>query len=106
MHFFAYHGYYPEERKNGNDFMVNVIIEHPDTQAEQNDELADTLNYEGVYAIVKKEMGITSQLLEHVAGRIKKGVLEKYPAIIDMTVKVSKKNPPMGGNIAWVSIEI
>ncbi len=106
MQFYAYHGYYPEEREHGNDFMVNLTLELPTTQGGESDLLDNTLNYELVYNIVKEEMDIVSHLLEHVAARIKTRIEQEFPSITTSTVRVSKKNPPLRGPVAWVSIEV
>ena len=106
MHFFAYHGFYPEEQANGNDFKVNITLELPAVQAATNDNLDDTLNYELVYNVVKEEMAQTSKLLEHVAARIKTRLLNDFKLILSAKVIVSKKNPPLGGPVDWVSVEI
>lgn len=44
----------------------------------QTDNLEATLNYAEVYEVVKTEMGVPSRLLEHVAGRIRSGLLENF----------------------------
>ncbi len=106
MHFFAYHGFYPEEQANGNDFLVNITLEIPNVSASETDNLDETLNYELVYNVVKEEMNIISKLLEHLATRIKKRLEQEFPLIQSLTVRVSKKNPPLGGPVAWVSVEI
>lgn len=106
MHFFAYHGFYEEEQKNGNDFKVNLTIELPHVQATENDNLDDTLNYELVYNVVKEEMTQTSKLLEHVAARIKARLMAEFSIINSASVIVSKKNPPLGGPVDWVSVEV
>ncbi len=40
------------------------------SKAEETDNLDDTVNYQEVYAVVKREMMISSKLLENVAKRI------------------------------------
>jgi dihydroneopterin aldolase len=70
MAFFARHGFYEEERTLGNRYEVDIAVETPLGNAATNDELAGTVNYEGLYRIVREEMETPSKLLEHVAGRI------------------------------------
>jgi len=52
MHFFAYHGYYAEERIVGNQFIIDVYVD-VDTFDSQDDNIDDTVNYEVIYDITK-----------------------------------------------------
>lgn len=106
MEFFAHHGCFEEERKVGTWFLVDLCMEVNTTAAEQSDRLEETVNYAEVYLTVKQEMAIPSKLLENVAYRIKAAVMRKYLAVNNVTVKVSKLNPPLGGKIKAVSVEI
>jgi len=48
----------------------------------------------------------TSHLLEHVTGRIINRLINEFPAILHIKVKVSKMNPPMGGQMQNVSLTL
>jgi len=106
MEFYAYHGYFKSERIVGNRFEVYVSVEADCDRARQSDQLSDTLNYEGVYKLIKEEMQHRSHLLEHVAGRILSRIHLEYPEAGKVKVKISKARPPMGGPIKAVSITI
>lgn len=97
MEFFAYHGFYEEERKVGNRFIVDLAVTLDLTQPAQTDKLSQTVNYEVLYNIVKEEMEIQSHLLENMAGRIVDKIYHKYPHIESITVSIAKQNPPVGG---------
>lgn len=106
MHFRAYHGCLESERLNGNDFTVDFSAEYDFSAAAQSDKLEDTLNYAAIYDLVKREMAVPSDLLEHVAGRIVRAIEEVFPDLEHFTVSVSKKNPPVDGpcDLSRVSI--
>lgn len=106
MEFYAYHGYFDVERKVGTRFLIDVRIETDCVKAAASDNLADALNYQKIYTLVKKEMGIVSNLLEHVAGRILNEFKLQFPEIEKASVKISKMNPPMGGLIEKVSVTL
>ena len=106
MEFFAYHGCFAEEQIIGNRFIVNLTIETDTSAAELSDHLHDTVNYQAVYSIVKKEMAIKSKLLEHVARRILDHLALKFPQITSSRIKISKMNPPVGGKVEKVSIQL
>jgi dihydroneopterin aldolase len=103
MEFFAYHGCFHEEQLIGTKFSVDLSVDADTSLAETGDHLHDAINYTGLYHIVKTEMEIRSHLLEHVASRIISSVVEAYPAIEAMEVKISKLNPPVGGKMKQVS---
>lgn len=101
----AFHGVLEEERRLGNTFRVNVSMSVSDVVGVQTDRIEDTINYQAVYDIVAQEMAIPSQLLEHVVYRIRRALLAQWPNA-EVRVAVSKKNPPLGGHVAWATVEI
>ena len=101
---YAYHGVMPQETKVGNDFVVDLILTAPLEQAVKSDELDDTINYAAVYAVVKEQMDIPSKLIEHVAGRILYALKERFPQLAAVELKLSKLNPPFGGDVHSASI--
>lgn len=95
--FFAYHGVLPEERQQGNTFVVDLVLDTDINLAMCTDELSDTINYATVYEVVRQEMSVPSQLLEHVCGRIATSLLTSFAALHRVHVCVTKKNPPIEG---------
>ena len=104
MRFFARHGCLESERQEGNEFLVDFSCDYDTSAAELTDNLADTLDYSRVYAIIAREMGVPSNLLEHVAGRIADALLEEIPELEHFEVSVYKKNPPVGGECKWAKV--
>lgn len=97
LKFKAYHGYYDEERQLGNTFEVDITIKTDFYKAAINDELAGTVDYEKLYAIIKDEMATPSKLLERVVQKIVDRVLQEIHAVQSVKVELSKFNPPIGG---------
>ena len=95
--FFAYHGVLPEERQNGNTFVVDLVLDADVSCAACTDNLEDTINYAEAYEVVKQEMEVPSLLLEHVCGRIATALLDTFQALQRVQVRVIKKNPPIEG---------
>jgi len=106
MHFYAYHGHFEAEQIVGNAFNVDLALETNCDEAAKSDDLKDALNYQAAYEIIQKEMMQKSRLLENVAKRILDALYISFPAIEKATVKVSKLNPPMGGQIEKVSVTL
>lgn len=106
MHFYAYHGHFKAERVVGNEFLVDVTLETDCLKAAASDNLEDALNYQAVYDLIKREMQVKSHLLEHIAGRILDALYAEFSTIQKAKVKVSKLNPPMGGQIEKSSVTL
>ncbi|MDG5800520.1 dihydroneopterin aldolase [Marinilabiliaceae bacterium ANBcel2] len=104
MIFYAYHGCFKEEKVVGNRFIVNVSLQNDITKAAESDRIEDALNYTEVYNTIKEEMIIKSNLLENVAERISERLMKEFDAIEYLKLKISKMNPPMGGQMKAVSI--
>lgn len=106
MEFFAYHGCFKEEQLIGTKFRIDLFMEVDTSLAETSDSLHDTVNYQEVFQLVKEEMKITSKLLEHVGRRILDTLKERFPQIEKARIKIRKLNPPLGGKMDFVSLEL
>ena len=106
MEFYAYHGHFEEEQKIGTWFSLDLTMEVDTSKAELSDELEDTVDYSAVYQVVKEQMMIPSKLLENVGRRILNTIKERFPEVKDAQLKVRKMNPPLGGKMAFVALEL
>lgn len=102
--FYAHHGVYEYETLVGNTFIVNVKMEVDLKRSGQSDQLDDTVSYADVYNIIKEEMEQSSKLLEHVAYRIMNKLKSTYSQIGVVELKLSKQNPPVGGQVDCASV--
>jgi dihydroneopterin aldolase len=103
---FSFHGCLEEEAKIGSDYRVDLEIKTDLRKSSETDDLKDTVDYVLLNKIVEEEMAIRSKLLEHVAHRIIKRIFDEIPAISRIIVAVSKLNPPIGGDVEAVTIEM
>jgi dihydroneopterin aldolase len=103
---YAYHGCLAEEGKIGTNYIVDVTMETDFTEAAKTDDLNKTIDYVTVYNIVKEQMAIRSNLIEHVGQRIINELKKTLKGLNRVEVKVTKLNPPMNGNVERVSIII
>jgi dihydroneopterin aldolase len=106
MEFFSYHGCFAEEQLIGTRFLVTLIVETDTSDAAMDDDLHKTINYVTLFQITKKEMDEKSKLLENVSLRILTSIMEQFPAIKWVKVKISKMNPPIGGKAESVSVTL
>lgn len=103
---YANHGCLTEEEKIGSDYLVNLEVEANLETAALTDNLQDTVDYVHLNKIVKQQMMIRSKLLEHVGKRIIDSIYAEIPSVAKIKVSVSKVNPPIGGDVAEVSVTL
>ncbi len=106
MQFYAYHGCFEEESIVGTHFGIDCRLEVDIKEAAVHDNLGKTINYQTVYQLIAEEMKTSSSLLEHVAYRILKRLQEYFPSVKESWVSVQKMNPPLGGKIEKVAVEM
>ena len=104
--FFGYHGLYAEEKKLGNTYIVDVLI---DFTAKKSiiDNLDQTIDYVQVYALIKKWMEIPTPLLETLVGNMADDILKEQLLAEKVMVKITKQHLPIAEfeGTASVSIE-
>lgn len=103
---YAYHGCLVEESHIGSDYIVNLEVSSNLSKASKTDSLSDTIDYVQLQSIVRREMAIRSKLLEHVAKRIIDSIMNEVKMVEKVKVSVSKKNPPIGGDVAEVRVRM
>lgn len=103
---FSYHGCLIEEGKIGSDYTVDLEIKTNLKHSSESDNLKDTVDYVHLNKIVIEEMAIRSNLLEHVTKRIIDRALAELETVSKIKVAVSKINPPIGGDVEAVTIEM
>jgi len=106
VRFRAFHGVLPQERQVGGDFLVTLRVGYPLERAMETDDVADTLDYSALYAIVEREMAVPSKLLEHVAERIVKAVTASFPKVTSVDLELTKQNPPIGADCDGAAVEV
>lgn len=103
--FFAYHGYYEQERRSGNTFIIDCEVELKSFDS-VDDNIADTVNYEDLYAICHKQMQNTQKLLETVVFNIIADIKSQFGNVNGGKVKLSKIGPQLGGKLDRATIEM
>jgi dihydroneopterin aldolase len=104
LSFFAFHGLYPEEKKDGNRFMVDVKIRLQVPPDPENEDLSVTVDYARVYSLIQAEMERPCALLESLCQRIILRITNFFPEIQELEVSVAKANPAIGGLCEWVKV--
>ncbi len=106
LRLYAYHGMTQQERKVGAWFNVTLRVDYPFEKAVETDCVEDTLSYDELVVLVRREMSVASNLLEHVAGRVLSAVFRDFPLVRWAEVEISKENPPMGENVGGARVTL
>lgn len=107
MQFYGYHGLFPEERKLGQRFLVDLELFLDLRKAGQSDRMEDSIHYGKVYEQVKAVVeGQPKNLIEAVAETIAEQLFANFQLLEACRVTVMKPNPPIDGHYDSVLVEI
>lgn len=98
LRIYAHHGVLQQERTVGNWFELSISLTFP-CQAVKSDNIEHTVNYAVIAEIIRKQMAVPSNLIEHVAGRISEAIMNEFPIITEGSITITKLTPPIDGII-------
>ena len=103
---FAHHGVLPEERRDGQAFVIDLIAELDLRPAGASDELAKTVHYgELAEAVAAAAQGEPVDLIETLAERVA-AVTLGFAGVEHVTVTVHKPNAPIPVDFVDVAVTI
>ena len=104
---FAFHGVYPEERRQGQKFIVDLIVDVDLYSAAKSDELRDSVDYSDIATVAHQELvGEPCNLIESVAQRIAEKILRDFDQANSIKVTVHKPDAPVGISLTDIAVEI
>ena len=92
--FFGYHGLYAEEKKLGNTYIIDVLIDFTPKQSSIN-HFEKKFVYVKVYALINKWMAIPTPLLETLVGNMADDILKEQLRAEKVMVKITKQHLPI-----------
>lgn len=101
------HGVLAEEQARAQPFSVDIVAWVDMTDAQQSDDLADTVDY-GALAQTAAEVvaGRSYRLLEALAGRLASALLVADPRLQAVEVTVRKLRPPMALDVGSTGVRV
>jgi len=106
MEIFAFHGVFPEEKKNGQLFRVDGLFRYDAGVASQSDEIADAMDYTLICRLIEDEMRIPSSLLEHVAYRIIRRLKMEILLLEYIRITITKLKPPITTKLSGIRVTL
>jgi|SRR5690625_3458103 len=101
----GHHGVFDHEKRDGQDFLVDLVLWTDFTAAAASDDLADTVDY-GALAMFARDVvaGQSRDLIETVASRIADGIMEMAPSAHAVEVTVHKPGAPIPAEFTDVAV--
>ena len=104
---FGYHGVFDFEKRDGQNFFVDLDIDIDLTAASYSDNLADSVDYGLLTAIAKEAIeNLQFDLIERLAGFIADTILENFAQIQKIAVTVHKPSAPVNETVTDISVTI
>ena len=95
IQFYGFHGCNDFEKRLGQKFLVDVVVEVSLVNPGKSDELADTISYSHLFRTVKSVMdGPSKNLLESVVGEIADRIINEFD-VDAVKIKLLKMAPPI-----------
>lgn len=101
---YAYHGCLDEETAIGGEFLIDVVVDCMFKDAAEKDDLSLTVDYVEINQIVEEEMAKSAKLIETIGYNIVGRVKKINHTIKSVFVEIKKINPPINGDVQYVSI--
>ena len=101
---FGYHGVLDFEKADGQEFVVDAVIETDFTAAVASDDVADTVDYGAIGTLIASTVaGTRFNLIEALADRICRDIAS-IPRVARVTVTVHKPHAPM--SVAFTDVAV
>lgn len=107
IHGFGYHGLFEQERKDGQDFFVDLTLSVDLSAAAQSDAIEDTVNYAEITDLVVQEITTNPvNLIEKLAARIAERVLNQHIKVQSVVVTVHKPQAPVAAQLKDIAVVV
>ena len=104
---FGFHGVFEDEGRDGQKFLVDVVLKLDLAKASMSDDLNDTIDYGAVSLLVKDAItGEPFSLLEKLAGVIAQKLLAKFSALEEVEITVHKPEAPLAVKFQDVAVTV
>jgi dihydroneopterin aldolase len=94
IRFQAFHGFYEEERKTGNEFELDIAVTYQPTSGTITG-IADTVNYVDLYSLLKTEMQKPRHLMETLVMEVAELIHLSFSQVKKIDISITKLHVPI-----------
>ncbi len=103
---FAYHGVNPEEKVDGQNFVLDITVTLNADNAKKSDDVNDTVSYAKIIKTARAVFCEKSyDLIETAANKVGVAIMEAYPTLDSVTVLLMKPEAPIKADFEYVAVE-
>ena len=107
LNIYAYHGVNPEEKIEGQSFVLDIECKIDLSKPCITDDVNDTVSYAQIIKLIKKVFVAEKyDLIEKAAQVVADAVLGEFPAISKIKVLLKKPDAPVKADFGYVAVEI
>ncbi len=104
---YAYHGVNPEEKENGQDFIMDITAYCDLMPACLSDDINDTVSYAKICKTASRIFSSEkNNLLERAAYRVARGILNEFEKIERVEILLKKPDAPVKVDFEYMAAEI
>lgn len=102
---FAYHGVHDFEKKDGQDFFVDAVLDLTEMPGFETDEINQVISYSEVVRVIKKVMTEKSyNLIEKAAVEIISEIFSSFSEVESVDITVKKPHAPIKEEFEYVAV--
>lgn len=103
----GYHGVFDHEKRDGQKFIIDVVLHVDITRAAASDNVLDTVHYGEVSELVVEQIQAGPwDLIEKLGSEIAEAILVAYPSVLEIDVVVHKPQAPIPVPFTDVTISL
>ena len=107
MRFRSFSGVLPQEKEDGQDFVITLTLTLKDIPGCRTDKLSDTVDYGKVFSIVKDYVENASvDLIEYMAYQIIVKIMRAFSEVKEISCEIQKPRAPIDGDFDYMSVII
>ena len=107
LELFAYHGVNPEEKEEGQRFVLDMKLKADLSKARQTDELADTVSYAAVKKTAERVFTAAKyDLIERAAQVVCEAILQEHEMVRSVKLTLKKPDAPMKGIFEYAAVTV
>lgn len=107
LRIFAFHGVNPEEKEDGQLFIIDLTAALDLREPCETDRLETTVSYAKIIKTIRRVMQSSkNDLLEFTAQQVINAIFAEYPLVQQVEIRLKKPNAPIRADFNYVAVEL